>query len=621
MANLLKTFAQAGCIDEEVIPLFFEDMIYRVQELVTNAYQFTKHGKRVKLTCDDINKALSISDTPKIYGHGHDKKPLEDVFCAEADVWFVQEEPVDLVALSESIINKTYRVNLVAGSPQYRIDWLQLGTKVKYEYEQHRTSAHDKFIDAFNCITKGLMSKDPKTYKATLDGLSSLPNIQHILPHLVKYLSTKITKGTEIKVVRQLIWAIHGLCKNPHIHLASESHAGPLIASLINCILNNPTSETFSDAFVYDHWSLKDFSSYVLCQLLKYWNSSFVYSKVYNQVIRSFLDCLKDQSGLFISYYGSLIAFHRLGFDCIMTNLAPYFLSFCNFLFQIIENDIFVDKIAKNHAYCTLGALNDLAFYLMLKFRNNLVVKNACDNPYFIKEILSIFGDRISAMMPTDTHELTAKLYTYRKPPDPDRQPSGYELLDTFYEKYHHEDNESASLSSDSKDDDRSNESEKGLTKHDGTDLRVQSTISDPTLGVKLTIKKVRRPRKSIEEIQGSAALSQKRNAKNIKNTMALFSQECQDVLREEQVLRGMLGKMVLFPLDKHDFNDDLIFSGRLSCKKLRTKTQKNLFTPSSYYLLAKNMKFVLKLPRYRFFSQEERWRRKMMSCSISIIV
>lgn len=546
--NILRTFVEKGCVDEDVIPLFFEDLVYRVQELVTNAYQFTKHGKRVKLTCNDINKALSISDTPKIYGYGHDKKPLEDVFCGEAKIWTVGDELVDLVAVSESIINKTYRVNLIAESPQYRIDWIPLGNKVKLEYEQNGTPEHDKFISAFNCITRGILSKDRNNLKATLNGLSCSPNVQHILPHLVKFLSGKIAKGTEIKTIRQLIWAIQALCRNPHIHLTSESHAGPLIASLLHCVLNNSVGDPFLDSFTNDHWTLRYFTSYILCDVLKNWNSSFVYSKVYNQVIRACLEALKDQPAAYSSYYGSLVTFYHLGFDCIMTNLGPYFLSFCNFLIQVIEVDVFSDDLTKTQAYAAFGALTQLSLYLLLKFRENTLKNNFCDSSNLAKEILLLFGDRVSAIMPTCSQEIASKIYSHRPYPEPHsyHQPTGSELLDTFYENhqnFNHDHDESNSSSLESKDDEKSIESEKDLVKHDGADLQVQSTISDPTLGVKLTIKKVRRPRKSIEEIQESAALSQEREAKNIKAMIELFSQEYQELLREEQILRGTRGR------------------------------------------------------------------------------
>lgn len=68
----IKLFASTvhspNAIEAEVLAQLSEDTSYRLRELIASSFQYTRHSKRFKLTCDDVNRALKASDSQAIYG-------------------------------------------------------------------------------------------------------------------------------------------------------------------------------------------------------------------------------------------------------------------------------------------------------------------------------------------------------------------------------------------------------------------------------------------------------------------------------------------------------------------------------------------------------------------------
>ncbi|XP_074601244.1 TAF6-like RNA polymerase II p300/CBP-associated factor-associated factor 65 kDa subunit 6L [Brevipalpus obovatus] len=400
----MKLFAHSFSLPDNVWPILSEDVVYRLRELVTNSYQFTKHSKQVRLACDDVNKALYFSDSPKIFGYGHGKGPLKEVFCPSAGVWATEDEPVDLMSTSRSIIQKTYRCSLIAESPQYRIDWLSIDTKVKREYEQPGSDEHKKFESALTFITQGLLSREFEVFSYTLDSLRTVSEVQLILPQLVGFLATTIRKGHGIYVTRQLLLAIRALCRNQSIQITNELFTRQLVNSVLHCILRYPCESNINE-WGYDHWNLREFAACILSDMIKEFSSSFVYNKVYNHVTHRLLACIRDPTAFpYSSHYGAIVAFRGLGFDCVVNHFYPHFSNYFSHLYHSIKNDKFEDNNEKYSAHAAMGALSSLGSLLILKFKGKLLLNNEiCDYSQIAKEILEFFGDRVAIQIPTDT--------------------------------------------------------------------------------------------------------------------------------------------------------------------------------------------------------------------------
>uniref|UniRef100_T1KXY7 TATA box binding protein associated factor (TAF) histone-like fold domain-containing protein n=1 Tax=Tetranychus urticae TaxID=32264 RepID=T1KXY7_TETUR len=99
----IKLFASTvhspNAIEAKVLAQLSEDTSYRLRELIASSFQYTRHSKRFKLTCDDVNRALKASDSQAIYGFSGSESSKE-IHVPEAGVFVTEDKPVDLVKIS-----------------------------------------------------------------------------------------------------------------------------------------------------------------------------------------------------------------------------------------------------------------------------------------------------------------------------------------------------------------------------------------------------------------------------------------------------------------------------------------------------------------------------------------
>jgi len=367
-------------------------------------------------------------------------------------------------------------------------------------------------MSSFNNISKAILGNDLNQLKIVLIGLSSTPNVQHILSFLVKFFANNIiVSNHSLKILYQLLLSMRALSMNNGLHLATEPFMSPLINSLLHCILS-PTITTNINPWYLDDWNFREFAAFILAQVFKEWSSSFIYNKMYNQVILALTDCINDHFRPFSSHYGAIVAFTKLGLDIVLDHLYPSLSSYLSFL-QMSLNGSTVNFNQHNrfNAQKVFGAICNVAILLTHKLKQDTLTEDGDQYSNLIYyELYEFFGDSLSIRIPTDCDIIRKLYYTPYSQNSKLFQPceieqSGEELLDIFYET---KDNQSDEVKSESLLD--SDEDDKDLVSN--TDLLIQSTISDPAIGVKLTIRKIVRAQASSEESEdGYGARSGKR--------------------------------------------------------------------------------------------------------------
>ncbi|RWS27588.1 TAF6-like RNA polymerase II p300/CBP-associated factor-associated factor 65 kDa subunit 6L [Leptotrombidium deliense] len=537
----IKTFSEASGntnIDEKVYLLLSEDISYRIREVVNNAAQIMKHSKRKKLTTNDINKSLKWSHCKPVYGYSDETKTGSVVHIPEANVFCVEDKELDVLATACQIVGTNEEVELKNVSPHLSVDWLSVEGKIKdscLDGNVHESVNEDSrvIINYYETVALTVLNGDKVAFNAILRDVATNSRVQRILSHLISFISLCIKRlSNDLKLLRRFILLITSLFKNRHLYLYTEPYLLMLTHSVLFCVIEPLTSQSNPSS---DHWSLRESSAYFLADILSEWNSPFIASSAVNMIVNTLVDCIKDTTKPFASHFGVIVTFKALGYEYIEEYLFPNMKNFVSHLSVALNNDNISYAKTKMDAQKVYGALWDVSvLYLQVSAINALSgSSNDCNSIY--DQFSDYFGDSLSACIAIDCEKLCKLLYKKRSPEvvthlfaSTEREQTGEQLLDAFYEIPFEESHSNSCGSNYNSEDDHSMESEvdKERITIDG-DLLIKSTISDPTLGIKLTIKKVRRAQESSDSDSTTKSSKRKKAVKKYKEPCEPVFEEC----------------------------------------------------------------------------------------------
>ena len=109
-AESIKIMAETisiGNLPEEAAREIAEEVTYRVRQLTQDAAKLMHHGKRAKLTCDDIDQALRMTGQEPLYGfQAGEHIPFRFTSGGGRDLHFMEDKELGMTnCVNISIIN------------------------------------------------------------------------------------------------------------------------------------------------------------------------------------------------------------------------------------------------------------------------------------------------------------------------------------------------------------------------------------------------------------------------------------------------------------------------------------------------------------------------------------
>lgn len=537
----VRLYAEAAShcdLPENVIATIAEDLNYRLREVVHNTAQFVRHSTQRKLTVEDFNKALRWSDIEPIYGHGN-PEPVQNIYIKEAEIFCLEDSEINLVDLT--CAGKEYDL-----PPPLclRAEWLAVegnlrtGPGTSTSGLASDSSQGPKFGHAvsaelmcyYDQITKAILGSDEKLLKLALSDLSSNLKISPLLPFLANFVFVGVKKMShDLAQLSKLLHAIRSLVNNPSLYIELEPCLNLLVQSVLYCIVE-PLAASINP--INDHWVLRDSAANLLVKIVHEWSTPV--NNLSKYTLEALVCIFNDSSKPFCSHYGAVIAIVAFGIQALEDVLYPHIANYMPHLMGALEGCSYSNAQIKTDAQKVHGLLlvvcdilirsrlkTEFEAPLMCDDIDNPMTSVALDKvsePKEVKceysssvgetkgiiekssfdmyqEFYGYFGDALAARLPYIEAE---NVYIPKESPPvdlffyPELLRSGDELLEIFYER--DDDVKSNSIEDDNSYDDRddisllSDEHET-----DPVDLQVKSTVSDPTLGIKLTIAKMRR--------------------------------------------------------------------------------------------------------------------------------
>ncbi|KAF9582783.1 hypothetical protein BGW38_010763 [Lunasporangiospora selenospora] len=160
-------------LKDEVAMSLAQDVEYRIHEIVQEAMKFMRHGKRTKLTVDDINNALRVRNVEPLYGFNSTdptrfKKTLVGTpATGTTDIFYVEDEELDFETILSSPLPK------VPLDISYTAHWLAI-EGVQPAIVQNPTPIDAK-IDIFN---KRIKLDPAATTQPVVPGIKSVSGNQ-----------------------------------------------------------------------------------------------------------------------------------------------------------------------------------------------------------------------------------------------------------------------------------------------------------------------------------------------------------------------------------------------------------------------------------------------------------
>lgn len=532
----IKLFAETvgyNDLPDCVASCLAEDVNYRLRETIQNAGQFMRHAKRRKLCVEDINRTLRWNDVELLFGYGS-AEPLPMKFIKEADVFCVEENEVNLVNLATT--NCALEQPGEVGVKAY---WLAVEGVPKSGFSQNsvqnkknghiETLVSEELMAYYEQVTKAILGNNEELLKIALNDLRTNAKIAPLLPYLVNFVSVGVKKMShDLTQLTKLLHTVFSLVRNPSLYLGPKPYLNLLVQAVLYCILE-PLAASINP--INDHWTLRDTAAQLLVQIVKEWFTPT--NDLLHHVTSALKESFTDLSKPFCSHYGAIVALISLGVETAEKIIYPHLSHYWPHLTAALEDCNYSNAQVKADAQKVHGGLllvseliilaqlkkefgprcdstEEKEYFIKSKFSNNFLNTLNTDSSNLMpksvdiyKELYDYFGDALAIKLP---YIYISNIYKSKEYPvvnlfsTPELLQSGEELLEVFYDK--DEEMKSNSLEDDNSYDER-DENSSDDHETDPVDLQIKSTISDPTLGIKLTIAKLRR-NKPVKEVKNT---------------------------------------------------------------------------------------------------------------------
>lgn len=231
-------------------------------------------------------------------------------------------------------------------------------------------------------ITEGIVGYNEQIRNDNLKILSLDYNITFLMPYLSTFIKETIHLNIILADLTLLIYAVRmtkSLLANPHICLKMYLHE--ILPAILSCALSKRISKYYYD----NHWTLRDFSAYIVATICKMYSNKV--NNITNRIINIYLKPLQDNSKPLTTVYGALKGLVSLGEETVKAYLVPNIGNISKRLYIIFEKKVFTFYTEDKHKQQIIEAkhvrdviLNTIAPIL-------LKTQNTNDNGFsFIKE-------------------------------------------------------------------------------------------------------------------------------------------------------------------------------------------------------------------------------------------
>ncbi|KAG0027910.1 hypothetical protein BGZ82_008710 [Podila clonocystis] len=369
-------------LKDDVATSLAQDVEYRIHEIVQEAMKFMRHGKRTKLTVDDINNALRVRNVEPLYGFSSanptrfKRTTAGSTSTGQQELFFVEDEELDFETILSAPLPK------VPLDVTYTAHWLAI-EGVQPAIVQNPTPSDAK-SDLFNKrikldqssqpvtpgiksgaqptatgaaevqplvkhvlskelqmyyerITSAVLSQDEVLRATAISSLQNDPGLHQLLPYFVQLVAEKVTQNIRNMFVLEVMMAmIRAILDNNNLFV--EPYLHQLMPTVLTCVVGKRLGESPQE----DHWALRSTATDIILSICTKYGSSYhtLQPRVTRTLLRAFLDPEKPLT----THYGAILGLTRLGNEVFKTLVVPNLKTYSSLIEPELEDENDMDE-------------------------------------------------------------------------------------------------------------------------------------------------------------------------------------------------------------------------------------------------------------------------------------
>ncbi|KAG0047813.1 hypothetical protein BGZ83_007210 [Gryganskiella cystojenkinii] len=373
-------------LKDDVAVSLAQDVEYRIHEIVQEAMKFMRHGKRTKLTVDDINHALHVRNVEPLYGFSSaDPTRFRRAVAGSSatgtnEIFFVEDEELDFETILSAPLPKvpldvTYTAHwlaiegvqpAIAQNPtpvDAKTDLLHKRIKLDSGAQpvvpgikpasaanaNTSTAANGAEIKPlvkhvlskelqmyYERITSAVLSQDEVLRSTGISSLQNDPGLHQLLPYFVQLVAEKVTQNTRnLAVLNSMMEMVRALLHNDNLFV--EPYLHQLMPTILTCMVGKRLGESPQE----DHWTLRSKATDIVLLICRKYGASYhtLQPRVTRTLLRAFLDPEKP----FTTHYGAILGLSRMGPEVFKTLVVPNLKTYSTVLEPELEDDNFME--------------------------------------------------------------------------------------------------------------------------------------------------------------------------------------------------------------------------------------------------------------------------------------
>ncbi|KAF9305125.1 hypothetical protein BGZ74_011332 [Mortierella antarctica] len=370
-------------LKDDVATSLAQDVEYRIHEIVQEAMKFMRHGKRTKLTVDDINNALRVRNVEPLYGFSSadptrfKRTTAGSTSTGQQELFFIEDEELDFETILSAPLPK------VPLDVTYTAHWLAI-EGVQPAIVQNPTPSDAK-SDLFNKrikldqssqpvtpgiksgaqpstatgaaevqplvkhvlskelqmyyerITSAVLSQDEVLRATAISSLQNDPGLHQLLPYFVQLVAEKVTQNIRNMFVLEAMMAmVRAILDNNNLFV--EPYLHQLMPTVLTCVVGKRLGESPQE----DHWALRSTATDIILSICTKYGSSYhtLQPRVTRTLLRAFLDPEKPLT----THYGAILGLTRLGNEVFKTLVVPNLKTYSSLIEPELDDENDMDE-------------------------------------------------------------------------------------------------------------------------------------------------------------------------------------------------------------------------------------------------------------------------------------